>query len=198
MPGRPEEYSTRVPCKPTLPDHELVGLEFLKDEYRTVVTKWADFWPQRGNQQNWDAVARMEISGIEHWLLVEAKANTQEIKSDCGAESGASIKTIDEALKKTCAAFGMKPKGDLKIGYYQYANRLAVLHFLKEHKIPAKLLFIYFMGDKNPEKEECCPKSKGKWQEALRAQDGWIGLDADRKEAIGVIDLFLDVVPSEV
>jgi len=33
MPGKPEEYSTRVPCNSMLPDHELVGLEFLKDEY---------------------------------------------------------------------------------------------------------------------------------------------------------------------
>jgi len=197
VPGKPEEYDTSVPNEPVLPDHELVGLEFLKDERGNVVKEWAAFWPQRGNQQNWDAVARMEISGMEYWLLVEAKANTQEIRSDCGAESESSIKTIDEALEKTCKAFGLKPKGNLKIRYYQYANRLAVLHFLKEHNIPAKLLFIYFVGDKNPEKEESCPKRAEGWEEALREQYKSIGLDPEKKKTIGVIDLFLDVVPSD-
>lgn len=199
MPGRKKEYSTRVPSKPKLPDHELVGLEFLKGapEYAKVAEEWARFWPQTGNQQNWDAVAKMEIGGIGHWLLVEAKANTQEIKSNCGAEPGSSIKTIDNALKKTCEAFGMKPKGDLKKGYYQYANRLAALYFLRKHNIPTKLLFIYFLGDKNPGKERLCPTSRDEWRGALEKQQNWIGLDPEKKKTTGVIDLFLDVVASE-
>ena len=199
VPGKSEEYSTRVPCKPMLPDHELVGLEFLKDEYPAVVEQWRSFWPQRGNQQNWDAVAKIEISGIEHWLLVEAKANIQEIKSDCGAKSESSIKTIDKALRKACELFGLQPRGDLKKRYYQYANRLAALCFLREHDIPARLLFIYFIGDKNPEKKIICPESEKEWKEcanALKAQYDWLGMDIEKEKAIGIIDLFLNVVPS--
>ena len=71
VPGKSEEYNMRVPCKPKLPDHELIGIEFLKDEYPRVVEKWWSFWPQRGNQQNWDAVAKMTIDGRNHWLLLE-------------------------------------------------------------------------------------------------------------------------------
>lgn len=200
VPGRKEEYSTRVPCRSKLPDHELVGLKFLKGapEYAELAKEWAQFWPPSGNEQNWDAVAKMDISGVEHWLLVEAKANTQEIKSNCTAESESSIKTIDDALREMCEALGMKPKGDLKQKYYQYANRLAALYFLRKHNIPARLLFIYFLGDKNPGKEKSCPKRAEGWEEALREQYKSIGLDPDRKKAIGVIDLFLDVAPSEV
>ena len=199
LPGKPAQYDMSVPCKPKLPDRELVGLKFLKGtrEYAELAREWARFWPPSGNEQNWDAVAKMDISGVEHWLLVEAKANTQEIKSNCTAESESSIKTIDDALREMCEAFRMKPKGNLKKGYYQYANRLAVLHFLKEHNTPAKLLFIYFVGDKNPEKEESCPKSPKGWEKALMEQYDSIGLDPEKKKTTGVIDLFLDVVPSE-
>lgn len=199
VPGKLEEYDTSVSGNPVLPDHELVGLEFLKDlpEYRKIADRWTKFWPQSGNQQNWDAVGKVDIDGVRHWLLVEAKANLLEIESDCGAKSEFSIKKIDHALKDMCGAFGLKPKDNLKREYYQYANRLAVLHFLTKNNRSAKLLSMYFCGDKNPGKEESCPQSEQDWREgALNEQDNWIGLNPERKKAIGIIELFLDVVPS--
>src|SRR4051812_4671491 len=60
-------------------EREFRGIEFLRDEasYRRVVAEWRNFWPQRGQPQNWDAVGRV---GNE-WLLIEAKANHPEFCS---------------------------------------------------------------------------------------------------------------------
>jgi hypothetical protein len=71
------------------------------------------------------------------------------------------------------------------------------LHFLTKNRIPAKLLFIYFYGDKNPEKEESCPKSQEDWRDALEKQQEAISLNPVKDKAIGIIDLFLNVVPSQ-
>ena len=71
--------------------------------------------------------------------------------------------------------------------------------FLREHDIPARLLFIYFIGDENPEKKIICPKSEKEWKEcanALKAQYDWLGMDIEKEKANGIIDLFLNVVPS--
>lgn len=35
-------------------------------------------------------------------------------------------------------------------GYYQAANRMATLYFVQREQIPARLLFIYFLGDQVP------------------------------------------------
>jgi hypothetical protein len=195
--GNDEEYNLANPTKIKLPDHEIVGIDFLKNERLDLVMKWKSFWPQTGNQQNWDAVGRMEIDGIENWLLIEAKAHIEEIKSDCGAKEPA-LSKINSALKTAFDHFGLLPNHDLKKGYYQYANRIAVLYFLRENGIPAKLLFIYFIGDKNPYKLDKCPKSKEEWKESLRAQNEWLGLDPEKKKEIGIYELFLHVVPTKV
>jgi len=199
VPGSIEEYSTRLPCRSKLPDHEIVGLDFLKKTrgYSEIVEAWRRYWPKRGNQQNWDAVAKMDIEGVEHWLLVEAKANIQEIRSHCRARDGSARNKIDDALREVRDAFGLKPSGNLRSKYYQYANRLAALYFLRQHNRHAKLLFIYFLSDKNPEKQESCPECKEDWRKVLSKQEEWLGLNSDKKNAIGIIDLFLNVVPTK-
>ena len=45
-------------------------------------------------------------------------------------------------------ALGVSADRDWLKGYYQYANRIAALHFLTQHKVPAHLLLIYFLGDR--------------------------------------------------
>jgi len=39
-------------------------------------------------------------------------------------------------------------------------------------------------------------KRPEEWEKALREQEEWIGLDSEKKRAIGILELFLDVVPS--
>lgn len=81
--------------------------------------------------------------------------------------------------------------------YYQYANRLAVLNFLTQHEVPARLVFIYFTGDKR--KDGRCPETPEEWQETLSDQDQWLGLKADHLLAKRIHKIFLPVLgPNQV
>ena len=64
--------------KPLMRDRELKGVEFLD---KNVQKLWYNYWPQRGNVQNWDAIGKLRIEDREEWLLVEAKSHIKEINS---------------------------------------------------------------------------------------------------------------------
>ena len=100
------------------------------------------FWPKGG--PSWDGLAR--TSG-DRRILVEAKANIPELNSSpCKAE-GDSLKKIKRALKETRSFLKVRSGANWKKCFYQYANRLAHLYFLKErHKVDAALVFVYFVG----------------------------------------------------
>lgn len=65
--------------------------------------------------------------------------------------------------------------------YYQYCNRVALLHFLVKHGVDAHLTFVYFMGDRSDlgSNGRDCPANRQNWQEALAAQDHHVGVPAD-------------------
>ncbi|MBN2356916.1 hypothetical protein JXO59_12445 [candidate division KSB1 bacterium] len=157
------------------PDAELKGLEFLQgDEYRDLQKKWAEFWPLGGGIHNWDAVGWVHANGKKELLLVEAKAHTDEIMSDCGAANPKSIDKITNAFSQAKAGLHVPSEKDWTTKYYQFANRIATIYFLNQQGINARLMFIYFLGDKVQGKN--CPKTKQEWQQALSEQDEWIGL----------------------
>lgn len=149
-------------------DKEFEGLEFLNEkQHLEVKSKWREFWPSSGSQQNWDAVAKAMDSGNESYVLVEAKANLQECRSICHAkpisENGGRDKILN-TMKEVMNSFTKSMNVDTEKWlnkYYQYANRLAVLHFLNKNGINTNLLFVYFIGDKNP--NNYCPESEEKW-----------------------------------
>src|SRR5690606_3977081 len=86
-------------------DGEWKGLSFLADNAR-LQAAWRSVWPSRGNPPNWDAVGRgMGASGPE-WLLVEAKANEQELGSFCQASERGGLGMITETLSRTKRALG--------------------------------------------------------------------------------------------
>ena len=67
-------------------DAEWESLDFLQDNNHPAVTAWKKKWPHGKGIHNWDALGKIKILGQEEWLLVEAKAHTGELRSDCGAE----------------------------------------------------------------------------------------------------------------
>ncbi len=170
-------------------DAELKGLAFLKDsDYARVLEEWAKFWPESGNwhkQQNWDAVGRLCESGkCGDFLLVEAKAHTGELRSNgCQAKPEGGRAKIEKALTDTIRYVGASKGVDEWMGaYYQYANRLAAIYFLneflKEKGIPpvaARLILIYFTGDKRDDGKECPAEEEG-WKAALKRQGDHLGL----------------------
>jgi hypothetical protein len=170
-------------------DAELRGLEFL-GEAPQVQEAWAEFWPQGHGIHNWDAVGLLRRGQQSEWLLVEAKAHVEELASHCQA-SPASRARIARALDATKVAFGVPPDRDWLNGYYQYCNRLAALYFLEKNGIQARLLFIYFVGDRQPGRE--CPQSPEGWRAALVKMEAHIGRPAQSRLSQRVHKVFVPV-----
>ena len=178
-------------------DGELTGLDFLEPEH-PAREEWVNVWPRQGNPPNWDAIARVRRHGVTEWLLVEAKANLQELRSSCGAKEEGGRALIVRTLATVKSTLGVADDRDWLNGYYQYSNRLAVLEFLNRHNAPARMLYIYFVGDKGSETVgekrfvRTCPADVAAWQPALEARKAHLGLRKYR-----VHELFLDVCPGK-
>lgn len=173
-------------------DAEWKGLDFLTNQ--TVLDEWRKFWPQRAGVQNWDAVGRVCVDGINEWLLVEAKGHLAEISSNCAAKPEGGLGQITKALEETKCALGVQPTRDWLNGHYQFANRLAVLHFLESQGVHARLLFMYFTGDSTEGRD--CPRDEGAWTAALAGQDAHLGLPVDHTLSRRVHRLFLPIFPN--
>jgi hypothetical protein len=173
-------------------DAEWKGLDFLPLPH-SARANWPEFWPQRGNAQNWDAVARIRTNDdADGWLLVEAKAHLGELKSSCGAKAQGGLEQIKAAMDQTKSALNVNPESDWLTPYYQMANRLAVLTYLRRHGINAHLLNIYFMGDRNP--AGTCPTCEAEWATELAAMCEHLGIAGRKLE--GVHQVLLPVCPN--
>jgi hypothetical protein len=153
-------------------------LKKVKQEH--LIEKLKSFWPRRGPQ--WDALACDEAGRI---YLFEAKAHASEMRSSCKAGEASLnliIKSIGEAIK----TMGTSPCSDWLNGYYQYANRLTHLHFLKQSSVDAYLVFLYFTCDN----EMNGPRSSSEWAPLIDAANQKLGLPANPKD---VISVFQDV-----
>jgi len=128
-------------------------------------------------------------------LLVEAKAHLDELKSRCGAKEKGGLRQIRDALAVLKRALGVDEECDWLNGYYQLANRLAVLNFLTQNGVPARLVLIYFTGDTR-EDGMTCPRNEGEWQVALSDQDQWLRLEGDHPLAKRIHKVFLPVLGS--
>lgn len=180
-------------------DRELVGLEFVKDP--KILNNWKNFWPQTGTSQNWDAVGKIDYEDHDEWLLVEAKAHFDEVKSNCGATSPKSIEKIKNALQKTINSFCFHatPIKNWFTPYYQYSNRLASLHFLINEcnpTISARILFIYFLGDHRSDKE--CPQRAEEWYPIIKNMEKRLEIDKTIALNKRVHHLYIPINPNQV
>lgn len=143
------------------------------------------FWPSGGPQ--WDALARSDSGKV---FLVEAKANVPEIVSPPTGASIHSKTLIDKSFREVKSFLKIRSSTDWSQIFYQYANRLAHLYLLREaNRIPAYLVFIYFMGDKEVEG----PATKEEWVSAIQVVEGVLGLHEKHRLKPYIIDLFIDV-----
>lgn len=136
------------------------------------------FWPSR--QPRWDAVAVVEgpheTRGV---VLVEAKSHANELASSCTASSPVSRETIRRSLERAKSYLGVPETVDWMSGYYQAANRLAFLYYLRARRqIPTWLFFVHFLGDEFevdgvPQR---CPKSEDEWKPTLSEMHTRLGL----------------------
>jgi hypothetical protein len=192
-------------------DQEFKGLDFLD---KTIWSRWQKYWPDpragttdRNGIHTWDAVAKLFSPMMlpeGEWLLVEAKSHESELVTSpsCGA-GGDSLNTIIAALKETFLAMGgdelawrKAEKHWIGPGFYQIANRLAALHFLRNIlKMPAHLLFIYFLRD--PYTGKNCPDTPAKWKRILGKSYKLVDFPENYKLKQYVHYLCLDTVNGE-
>jgi len=172
-------------------DAEWKGLDFLVDD-TALQDSWKRYWPQGAGIHNWDAVARACSGGKTEWILVEAKANLEELRSECQARSKESLGKIHAAFDATKAALGVRAEANWMRPFYQYCNRVAALHFLASQGVAARLLFIYFCGDKGDARRTCPADPEG-WEESLRDQSRHVEIPAGNFLKGNILTLFLPV-----
>lgn len=176
-------------------DAEIKGLNFLPAGH-TALAVWRHWWPQSGNVHNWDAVGVLERDGAEEWVLVEAKGNTEELRQSTTAKSrefGGGLEQIEERLAETQRAMGLCGKLRWTAPYYQYANRLALLHFLTGQGVAARMVFVYFTGDATPGRT--CPATVAAWRPALEVMKKELGLTGESALEQRVHEVFVEVCP---
>lgn len=193
--GRVSDWLDFAPGDDGKLDGEWKGLNFL--ESASPKAAWMKFWPQTGNVPNWDAVGLLELNSRSEYILVEAKAHVEELKSTCGATTNGGLNTIRKALGETIKANGFAADVENWLSpYYQYANRLAHLHFLLQHDVPARLVFVYFCGDEWGGKTlngPTCPKDARDWEPCLELLHKRLGLSDKSKLEERVHSVFLPV-----
>jgi len=126
------------------------------------------FWPPRGPR--WDGLARTS-SG--KFLLFEAKAYIEEGVDFRSKAGSASLEKIAEALEQSKRAYGANSDANWASPFYQYANRLAHLHFLVScNEIDAYLVFLYFADAPDVP----FPCSAEQWEGVRRLTEKCLGL----------------------
>jgi hypothetical protein len=189
------DFPRDTSAKPRLSlDNEHKGISFLpqKNIFKSV---WNNYWT--GDTQNWDAVIiHIENEEIEY-VIVEAKANKEELKSDCKAKAGTQNENkIRNAFLDTQQAFGIKNANCWLKEYYQLANRLAFINFLHSQNIKASLLNIYFI--KGYVKRDLHTKelledksvSKNDWDKIIKDEYDYLGINNEAKKYIS--EIFVD------
>lgn len=126
----------------------------------------AEFWPRRGPQ--WDGLATFP-GGV---VLAEAKAHLPEFDTSASAASPASAAQIAAAFARVQTALGATPGASWAQTYYQYANRLAHLWWLRAQGVNAQALMIGFVGDA----EVSGPTCGTEWNSAYTRAEAALGL----------------------
>ncbi|MEQ8482259.1 MAG: hypothetical protein RIC18_16540 [Hoeflea sp.] len=141
-----------------------------------------EFWPRRGPQ--WDALGR---SG-DTVVLVEAKAHLDEMFSTCQAGEG-SRRRIEASFDHVREALGATSALRWTERFYQYANRLAHLWFLRKLGVDARLMLVGFVNDGDVNG----PSSPEEWHSAYRMIDNALGLPGHHAVAPQILHVHPDV-----
>ena len=129
----------------------------------------SEFWPRFGPQ--WDALAVTDRGQV---LLVEAKAHIPEmVTAPSQARGESALLKIQESLALVKNFVNSKAPVDWSTSFYQYANRLAHLHWMREvNGHDAYLVNLYFINDR----EMNGPSTEAEWQAAIRLQETFLGV----------------------
>jgi hypothetical protein len=149
----------------------------------TLTPKLLVFWPNGGPR--WDALG-VSASGLV--FLVEAKSHIPELISMSKAEDKQSIEKIHRSLGETKRALGSKSDYPWTAPFYQYANRLAHVHFLKQNNVNAYFVSIFFVNDH----EVSGPETIDEWKGAIKLVHRYLGLREPLLQR-WLVEVFFDV-----
>lgn len=148
--------------------------EYYDDEFLTCLgisdleVALADFWPKSGPR--WDGLACTDSGKL---LLIEAKAYPEEAVDGSSGAGPRSLAKIKAALAEAQEAFGASREANWLAPFYQYANRLAHLHFLAgANSLDAYLVFLNFADAEDVPN----PCSIEEWKGASRVIERCLGL----------------------
>lgn len=144
-----------------------------------------DFWPARG--ACWDGLARASTGDV---FLVEAKAHIGEMVSGRSRASRVPLAKIAESLREVQRAIAPNSEDvDWTGTFYQYANRLAHLHFLRvQNDVPAHLVFVYFLNAA----DVSGPSERAEFEGALKVIEHYLGIRQSKLSRY-VHKLYIDV-----
>jgi hypothetical protein len=144
----------------------------------------AHFWPVRGPV--WDGLANL---GRRRFILVEAKAHIPELASPGTKAMGKSLDQIEASLADVRQQLAPRCQNSWSQVFYQYANRLAFLYWLRvlngKH---AELVNLYFLDAFDVDS----PHSVEEWKGALKLMKAQLGIANSRHPLFRhVHDVFL-------
>ncbi|HEY2873304.1 MAG TPA: hypothetical protein VGJ56_15375 [Reyranella sp.] len=143
------------------------------------------FWPSRGPQ--WDALGKTSQGDI---LLVEAKAHVAEMCSPATTASAESRSKIETALDEVAKALGANAgRAAWTEFFYQIANRIAHLHFLRVNGMESWLVFVNFLGDR----EMGGPTTPEAWEAAYQVAFHVMGLRKNHPLSRFIIHVYPNV-----
>lgn len=150
--------------------------------FDSLRTPLSGFWPARGPV--WDALGVVGQVPV----LLEAKAHIPEAASPPTKASPSSRELIESSLNSARRFYAPRSRADWSKVFFQYANRLAHQHFLREQNhIQSRLVFLYFTNAADVEG----PATEEEWRGAIRLLHAQLGISADLKR-FGVFDAYLD------
>ena len=143
------------------------------------------FWPKSGPQ--WDGLG---VSDEGEVLLVEAKAHIAEMCSPGTMAGVVSRARIEDALEVAASQLKARPgRAPWADHFYQLANRLAHLVFLRDRGVPAWLVLVNFIGDE----EMKGPSTAEAWHAAYDVAFHVMGLRRSHPYARFVVHVTPDV-----
>lgn len=167
------EYSDQEFVERLLSATHSAGVPGLPSPGQQLPHPLADFWPRFGPQ--WDGLAVVNTGqSARTMLLVEAKSHIPEMAAaPAQARGEPAMQHIRQSLNAVRNFLEVRAAADWATAFYQYANRLAHLYWLRElNGVDAYLVNLFFLNDA----ELNGPRTAAEWQAASRLQEAFLGL----------------------
>lgn len=154
--------------------YDIEFLERLGIDNNKLKVPLKEFWPSSGPR--WDGLGK---TNTNKYFIIEAKAHIEEaVDYSSGATAIKSINLIEKSIEEAKNFYSDNQSAYWQKPFYQYANRLAHLYYLKElNDLNVFVIFIYFCNAPDVAK----PTNKEEWNGHIRTLDKVFALNGKCK-----------------